>query len=199
MKKSTAAAERARALADLLEMAQQAHDEIGTVLRMTSRAGDALVLLYVDRKTAFDVQFHSAGWTREMKCLFYCFVYAAVKAGIEMPAPAPRHNTPGSLPSDLPTKLTPDEEEHVLELCASLGMNAERWRECGHEYVMAGVATMLMMEMSNTQRPYETYQRLAEELFPTITSAALYAKWRQCRFFSESFSARLNDRMRKRY
>lgn len=126
--------------------------------------------------------------TNEQKCLLYCFVYAAIKAGIEMPRIDPRLEP-------IPAALTANQEDEIIEFCGSREMHIGSWIGMGPKFLMAGLATMLMDMSSNARRGHESYMKLAEQLYPGITSLAGYAKWRGHHLVSFTFPERLRVRM----
>jgi len=69
-----------------------------------------------------------------------------------------------------------DQEEALLDLCASGNLDASAWRQHGEGFFMAGLATLLASVRGFDRR---RYLALAEELHTGVTQAEVFELWLQ--------------------
>jgi antitoxin (DNA-binding transcriptional repressor) of toxin-antitoxin stability system len=86
----------------------------------------------------------------------------------------PRAPEPVPRPSGERASLGREEEERLLDLCASGDFRLSRWRRAGDPQLLAGVAAMLAaVGMFNRDRLFA----LAERLYPGMSSIAGLQGW----------------------
>jgi hypothetical protein len=73
-----------------------------------------------------------------------------------------------------PTNFGRDEEDALLDLCASGVVDPDVWRASGSTYFMAGLAVMLAGARGFER---ERYMRLAETLHPGISTPEVFGMW----------------------
>ncbi len=79
-----------------------------------------------------------------------------------------------SLDDDFPQHLTRDDEQKLLDLCASRSLEIRSWAKMGSPCFMAGVAVMLA-SVAGFDRC--SLLALAERLYPGASQPATFARW----------------------
>ena len=84
-------------------------------------------------------------------------------------------NTPGSTADGhFPAKVDRDQEEQLLDLCASRDFNRERWENLGPAFFMAGLAVMVASVKGFNRAELCT---LAEQLHPGSSNPEVFSLW----------------------
>lgn len=78
------------------------------------------------------------------------------------------------LARDMPTRFARDQEEALLELCASGSLDLRRWLRAGPRYFMAGLA-VLIAGMREADR--EGLILLGEALYPGMSQVSEFQSW----------------------
>lgn len=89
------------------------------------------------------------------------YTLAAVPAGV----PGGRH---------LPERYGRDDEDRLLDLCASGNLDPAVWRTHGPSFFMGGLAVMLASARGFER---ERYLKLAEALHPGVSSPEVFGMW----------------------
>lgn len=74
----------------------------------------------------------------------------------------------------MPASLSREQEDALLELCASGSLEPERWRGHGSGFFMGGLAVLLAGARGFDRT---SYLRLAEELHPGVTTPEAFGVW----------------------
>lgn len=74
----------------------------------------------------------------------------------------------------MPPSLSREQEDALLELCASGSLEPERWRAHGGGFFMGGLAVLLAGARGFDRA---RYLRLAEELHPGVSTPEAFARW----------------------
>jgi len=85
------------------------------------------------------------------------------------------NKAPVALPdTDFPKHLTRDDEQKLLDLCASRSLELNFWARMGSPCFMAGLAVMLASVAGFDRRSLLT---LAERLYPGASRQATFSHW----------------------
>jgi len=74
----------------------------------------------------------------------------------------------------VPGRLTREDEDRLLDLCASGNVQAEVWRAQGPSFFMGGLAVMLASARGFER---ERYLRLAEDLHAGVSTPEVFGMW----------------------